>query len=124
MNQLPFRARWHLGLVVVTFVIAVLAGFGTEALVRSPRDWTLRVWAGSGFAVAGLMVVALWVIGRGHLAPAVARLRTQSFIWPTVLTVLGLAVVGLLAEEHGRARPRPVTAGGHSSSVVGSRACS
>ncbi len=112
MNQLPFRARWHLGLVVVTFVIAVLAGFGTEAVVRSPRDWTLRVWAGSGFAVAGLMVVALWVIGRGHLAPAAARLRTQSFIWPTVLTVLGLVVVAFLARGARPGAMGPVAAGG------------
>ena len=99
VNQLPFRARWHLGLVVVTFVLAVLAGYGTEAIIRSPRDWTTRVWCGSGFAVSGLVVAALWFIGRGHLAPHAAHLRTESFIWPTILTVLGLAVIGMLSRR-------------------------
>ena len=97
MNQLPFRARWHLGLVVVSFVLAVLAGYGTDAVIRSPRDFTTRVWCGSGFGVTGLMVVALWFVGRGHLAPHAARLRTESFIWPAVLTVLGLVVVAALS---------------------------
>lgn len=97
VNQLPFRARWHLGLVVVTFVLAVLAGYGTEAIIRSPRDWTTRVWCGSGFVVSGLVVAALWFIGRGHLAPHAARLRTESFLWPTILTVLGLIVIGILS---------------------------
>jgi len=112
VNQLPFRARWHLGLVVVTFVLAVLAGYGTEAVVRSPRDWTTRVWLGSGFGVTGLVVLALWFIGRGHLSPHAARLRTESFIWPAILTVLGLVVVAVLsrgtrlAEEAGSATPR------------------
>jgi hypothetical protein len=101
MNQLPFRARWHLGLVVVSFVVAVLAGFGTEAVVRSPRDWTMRVWCCSGFAVLGLMTVALWFIGRGSLGPRAARLRTESFIWPTILIVLGLVVVGVLSRGAG-----------------------
>jgi hypothetical protein len=102
MNDLPFRARWHLGLVVVTFVLAILAGYGTDVVIRSPRDWTTRVWCGSGFGVVGLIVVALWFIGRGHLAPHAARLRTQSFIWPTVLVILGLVVVALLSRGAGQ----------------------
>ncbi len=97
MNQLPFRARWHLGLVVVSFVLAALAGYGTDAVIRSPRDFTTRVWCGSGFGVTGLMVLALWFIGRGHLAPHATRLRTESFVWPAILTVLGLVVVAALS---------------------------
>ena len=102
MNKLPFRARWHLGLVVVTFALAVLAGYGTDAIVRSPWDWTTRVVCASGFAVAGLVVVALWLLGRGHLSPHATHLRTESFVWPSVLIVLGLLVVAGLSWGTGR----------------------
>jgi hypothetical protein len=97
LNQLPFRARWHLGLVVVSFVIAVLAGFGIDAVIRSPRDWTIRVWCASGFGISGLVIAALWVIGRGSLSREATRLRSESFIWPAILTVLGLVVVAALS---------------------------
>jgi hypothetical protein len=115
LNQLPFRARWHLGLVVVSFVIAVLAGFGIDALIRSPRDWTIRVWSASGFAVSGLVIAALWVIGRGSLTPEATRLRSESFIWPTILTVVGLVVMAALSRGSRRTPPvRPENATGRS----------
>ena len=97
MNSLPFRARWHLGLVVVVFVVAVLAGFGTDAIVRTPNDPRIRLWCGSGFGVASLVLLVLWFLGRGHLSPEATRIREQSFIWPTVGSVLGLVVVASLS---------------------------
>lgn len=105
-NRLPFRARWHLGLVVVTFVIAVLAGVGTDVLVRAPRHGAMRAWCGWGFGVAGLVVLALWLVGRGHLPPTAAQLRDRSFIWPAAGIVVGLVVTVGLGDAGRRALGR------------------
>jgi hypothetical protein len=99
-NQLPFRARWHLGLVVLAFAVAVLAGVGTDAVMAAPRDWSTRMWLRSGFGVAGLIIALLWVLGRGHLPPAAAHLRNDSFIWPVTGVALGLVVAAALGDVH------------------------
>ncbi|MGA2522484.1 MAG: hypothetical protein ABSG81_16885, partial [Acidimicrobiales bacterium] len=98
-GDLPFRARWHLGLVVVTFAVAVLAGVGTDALIASPRAYATKMWLWSGFGVGALVIAALWVLGRGHLPPPAARIRDQSFVWPALCTVLGLAVAAALSAK-------------------------
>jgi hypothetical protein len=97
MNQLPFRARWHLGVVVVSFAIAVLAGVGVDIVVKSGRDWAVRTWVGAGFGISILVLAALWVVGRGTLTPPAAHQRADSFIWPAVEAVVGLAACGLLS---------------------------
>ncbi len=102
MNQLPFRVRWHLGLIMVTFAIAVLAGVGTDVVIRSPRDWRVRLSLGAGFGLIGLGVAGLWVVGRGHLAPGPTRLRSESFIWPAAATLVGLLVVAALRPRTSR----------------------
>jgi len=114
MNHLPFRVRWHLGLIMVTFAIAVLAGVGLDVVIRAPRDWRIRLSLGAGFGLIGLGVAGLWVVGRGHLAPGPARLRAESFIWPAAATLLGLLVVAALG-------PRFRRRGGQDRTVVGRR---
>lgn len=97
LDALPVHARWHLGMVVVAFALAVLAGVGADVVVRQPRHFDTRMWLGAGFAVAAVIEAGLWLVGRGHLAPASARLRDQSFLWPAAATVVGLAVTAVLA---------------------------
>ncbi len=106
MNQLPFRARWHLGVVMVSFAVAVLAGVGVDIVVKSGRDWAVRTWVGAGFGVSILVLAALWVVGRGTLTPPAAHQRADSFIWPAVQVVVGLAVCGLLSVRLGRGQDR------------------
>ena len=96
MNQLPFRARWHLGVVMVSFAVAALAGVGVDIVVKSGRDWAVRTWVGAGFGVSILVLAALWVVGRGTLTPPAAHQRADSFIWPAAQAVVGLAACGLL----------------------------
>jgi hypothetical protein len=104
MNALPKigGVLWFRALVPMAFAVAVLAGVGIDALVRSPVKRGIRYWAGGGFVVAGLVLVAIWAFGRGHLPPVQASIRAKSFIWPAVETALGLAVVGALALVHRR----------------------
>ncbi len=105
MNALPFFAgdQWNKSLQPMDFALAVLAGVGTDVLVRSHANRVVRAWLGGGFVVAGLVLAAVWAFGRGHLPPAAARFRAETFLWPVGATVLGLAVVGVLIVVHRRA---------------------
>jgi len=107
MQSLPLvgRVLWQRALLPMTFAIAVLAGFGMDAMVRSSAERAVRRWTAAGFAVAGLVVLALYVGGRGTLTPFQAGLRTRSLIWPAVDTAVGLAVVGAMFASRRRRRP-------------------
>jgi len=61
--------------------------------------WTM----GGGFSGAGILLIGLWAFGWGHLIPNEATIRSQSFIWPVLTTVVGLIVVGMLALTQARA---------------------
>jgi hypothetical protein len=109
---------WQRAILPLTFGLAVLAGVGMDAIVRAHGDRSVRRWAGGGFAVAAVLLVGLWAFGRGDLPASQATVRAESFIWPAVETVVGLAVVATLAWVHRRAnaasgpgRPSPVSAG-------------
>ena len=108
LNALPFRARWHLAVVLVSFAAAVLAGVGADVMVRSARQPAVRTWLAAGFGVGALVLAALRVVGiGGALVPAAAHERSQSFIWPAVEVVVGLAALGLLAATRTRGSTRP-----------------
>ncbi len=108
---------WQRAILPVAFGLAVLAGVGMDALVRAHDQRTVRRWAGGGFAVAALLLAGLWVFARGRLPADEATIRTESFIWPAVETVLGLVVVGALvlvhrrSERNGRAEFSPAIVG-------------
>ncbi len=98
------RVRWYESLGPMTLALAVLAGMGMDALVRTYGKRSVRIGTGVGFAVAGLALATLWATGRGQLPANDETVRAQSFIWPVVDTVVGLAVVGTLALLHRRTR--------------------
>lgn len=88
--------HWNRALMPMAFALAVLAGAGIDVLVRSYASRQLWRWLGASFAVAGLVLVAVWVVGRGHLPRGQAAYRADSFIWPAVQVVVGLLVVETL----------------------------
>ncbi len=103
--------RFYDALGPLSMAVAVLAGIGTDAIVRSPARRAVQYWAGGGFAVAAIFLLALWTGGRGHLDPIDMAIRGRSFLWPAIETAVGLAVVGVLVAERRRNRPDPVIGG-------------
>ncbi|HMK63487.1 MAG TPA: YfhO family protein, partial [Acidimicrobiales bacterium] len=95
MSHLPGAegVRWYEASTTMAFAIALLAGFGIDAMMRAPTRAMAR-WAFGGFAVMGLAIMAVWFFGRGHLPHAKEVIRAHSFIWPTVEVVVGLVAVG------------------------------
>jgi hypothetical protein len=86
--------------------LAVLAGIGMDALVRSHAQRPVRWWVGGSFLGAAVVVALLWLVGRGRLPSFEAGIRARSFIWPGIEAVLGLVVIGALSIRARRAGPR------------------
>jgi hypothetical protein len=97
---------WRRATIPMVFAIAVLAGMGSEVLVRAHGQQVIRRWFGGAFGVAALVLMALWAFGRGRLPSMEASIRARSFIWPVVATALGLAVTAALVLESRRRRHR------------------
>ncbi|HVA10182.1 MAG TPA: YfhO family protein, partial [Acidimicrobiales bacterium] len=95
---------WQRALLPLVFGVVVLAAVGMDSLVRANDERSVRRWAGGGFAVAAVVLLVLWVEGRGHLPPAEASTRAASFIWPVVATAVGLVAIGLLVRDNRRSR--------------------
>ena len=93
---------WQRAILPLTFGLAVLAGVGLDALVRAHGDRAVRRWAGGGFAVVALLLLGIWVFGRGSLPADQATIRAESFIWPAAETAVGLAVIAALTWVHRR----------------------
>ena len=94
------RVGWHYALLPMAFSLAILGGIGLNALVQSHEDAAVRRWLASWFAVIGLILVAIWIFGRGQLPRVEAGIRARSFVWPAVDTLVGLFVVGALVIRH------------------------
>ncbi|MGD0381781.1 MAG: YfhO family protein [Acidimicrobiales bacterium] len=89
--------QWHRALLPLDFALAVLAGVGTDIVVRTRAGRTTLSLAAIGFGIAGLLVAAVFLFARGQLSPADAAIRARSFVWPAAEVALGLAVVAVLA---------------------------
>ena len=67
LNKLPGlgEVRWVRSLQILVFAVAILAGAGLDALIRSKGDRTTRTLLGAGFGALGVILLAVWVFGRG-----------------------------------------------------------
>jgi hypothetical protein len=109
MDGLPFvgSVGWTRAQLPMAFGIAVLAGVGVDVLVRAERERIWK-WAGIGFAMMGVALVALYIGSVGRLSAVENRIRAESFIWPVTEVFVGIAVVVGFVVVHRRNRVRSV----------------
>lgn len=118
---------WTRAMMPLTFALAVLAGIGLDALVRTRADRRVRHWAGVtlGLIALGLGALVLRWVWHGLPPPPALEAQLQrfyiraqkerfyirgwSFAWPVAEVAAGLVVVGVLTLYHRRTRDRERT---------------
>ncbi len=93
--------QWSRGLVFAVFALTVLSGFGLDALIAEIRGRSATIAAALGFAAAALVLLTIWLFGRGHLNPSDSSTRAWSFAWPAAQCAVGLILVGWLLARPG-----------------------
>jgi hypothetical protein len=98
LNALPLvgHAWWARSLIPLAFLLSMLGGIGLDTVVRSPERVRARQWALGGFGVMAVMLGMIWLFGRGGIPANAAHGRAESFVWPAVLTALGLVTFATL----------------------------
>ena len=90
----------------MSFGIAMLAGVGLDLLARHPyRRSVIRAMV-AVFASAAVLLVLLWMFASSPLRTldpssliVYFSLRSVSYFWPAVSTILGLFIAGILWAE-------------------------
>lgn len=98
LNKAPFigRALWGRSLIPLAFCLAMLAGVGLDAAIRKSEQRRAARWALGAFGAIAVVLVLVWLFGRGNLPSYAARVRAESFVWPAASTVVGLAAFASL----------------------------
>ncbi|MBW4030581.1 MAG: YfhO family protein [Acidobacteria bacterium] len=107
LRHVPLLGVFRVALVTpaLELCLAVLAGFGAQALVTRRGERLVESWYRVGVAlIAGCLLVlgALVVVNVSHLPAPELAARRGSFLWPT----LGLAVCGLVLVARSRREGR------------------
>ncbi len=112
LHQIPGlqAVRWYRSVVLMVLSVSVLAGLGTDALIRSFRARWVRRLLGIGFVVSGGILAIVWVVGTQKLSLTDAWTRTVGFRWSILEVVVGLAGVGVLVVIAKRTRRGDATA--------------
>ncbi len=115
LRHVPLLGVFRVALVTpaLELCLAVLAGFGAEALLARRGERLVENWYRVGVAlVAGCLLVlgALVAVNISHLTRAELAVRRGSFLWPSVgLVVCGIVLIARTRHERPRAshaRPR------------------
>jgi hypothetical protein len=98
LNDVPLfgEVRWVRSVQVLALGLAILSGVGLDVLARSRGERKVRRRIGIGFASLALVLLAVWLFGRGDLSSVDSSIRAKSFLWPVAEVAFGLAVWGLL----------------------------
>jgi hypothetical protein len=84
---------WHRGLMMLGLCIAVLAGVGTDALVKAPSGRSTLKLVGGVLAGGLVLLLLLWLFAGAGIGPLETRLRRDSLHLPLITTGLALVVV-------------------------------
>jgi hypothetical protein len=95
---------WHRDLMTLGLSVAILAGIGIDALVRSGARKSTQLLLASTLSGGLLLLLVLMLVGPLGLSQFDARLRRASLEWPLVTGGLALVVVVGLAVWTSRAR--------------------
>ncbi len=95
------EVNWLRALMPVCLVIAALAGAGCDAVARVESRSPVRIWLLASFGAAAVLLGLIWIVARHSGLPSFGtslaeHVRTVSFVWPAVGTLLGLAVALVL----------------------------
>ena len=74
----------------------MLAAIGLDAVLRRSERRRAARWGLGAFGAIAVLLGLIWLFGRGSLPPHEAHVRADSFVWPVVSTVVGLAAFGTL----------------------------
>ncbi len=99
LSKLPLigGTLWNRSLIVVAFCLAMLAGVGLDAVLRSTERQRAVRWALGALGATAVVLGLVWLFGRGNLPSLATNIRAHSFIWPAVSTAVGLGAFGILA---------------------------
>jgi Bacterial membrane protein YfhO len=105
-NHIPLvqTVDWHRDLMTAGLCLAILAGIGMDALVRTAERRSTQLLL-AGLIVGGLLLLLLlWLVGTGGLSDFEVALRRDSLKWPLVTGGLALVVLAALAAWTSRGR--------------------
>jgi hypothetical protein len=105
LEKLPLigSTLWNRSLIPLAFCLAMLAGVGLDAVLRTSERRQAARWALGAFGATAILLGMTWLFGRGSLSAQATHsaqanhLRAVSFVWPTVSTAVGLAAFAVLA---------------------------
>lgn len=99
LNKLPLigSTLWSRSLIPLAFCLAMLAGIGLDAVLRTSERRQAVRWALCALGAIAMVLGLIWLFGRGSLPAYAANVRAQSFVWPAISTAVGLAAFGTLA---------------------------
>ncbi|MGD0882195.1 MAG: YfhO family protein [Acidimicrobiales bacterium] len=105
LNALPLvgHSWWSRSLIPLAFLVAMLGAIGLDVVIRQEERRRTAWWAFSGFSALAVVIGLLWLFGRGSLPGYAAHVRAWSFVWPSILTGVGLLVFGWLVLHYRRA---------------------
>ena len=98
LDSLPLIGQtwWYRSVIPLAFCLAILGAIGLDTVLRKSERRRATQWALGAFGALALVLVLVWLFGRGHLPAYAADVRAKSFLWPAVSTAVGLAAFAVL----------------------------